>query len=669
MPFFIMATFSTDSRLAPRTDTGRLYSFCICYIYRVNCGFLQKLFLALLLSIFSAAHSQYILNGSALKVSCNCYTLTNELLNQSGSVWNSNKIDLTNSFDYWFNVFLGCKDADGADGIVFILQPISTSVGTTGEGMGFGGVAPSIGIALDTWQNANLSDPFFDHISIQSNGNINHGADLAGPVPASATSNNIEDCRWHVLRIVWDAPSKTLTGYFDGSQRVQRQVDLVNTIFGGDPLVYWGFTGATGGAVNQQQFCTALNPIFTINNNLNGGCVDKPVQFTEASVSFAPVVGYNWSFGDNTFSIERNPPPKQYAAPGRYAVNLKIRGQDGCEKDSTINVSVGSVPAATLDVFDTCDRNPPRYFFQDSNIGVSYQWLLDDQLFSKERLPQIPTASVGPHRLQVVVTSDFACGPPAAPLASFTVKPLPSVSIDADDGCRGENLLFSGVQTDSQTNIRQWFWSFGDGAISNLQHPVHAYAVGGQYSLTLWAMADNGCASDSAVETVQVSQAIASAGNDTAVITGMPFQLQGSGNGAFLWSPAQGLSDATNSRPVVKLTNDQPFMLTVTTAEGCVAKDTVLVRTFKGPAIYVPTAFTPNGDGKNETLKPLYVGIKELKQFVVYNRWGQVVFRTKETSKGWEARTAPQGVYVWLVEALNADNRPVVEKGTVTVIR
>ncbi|TMI86947.1 MAG: hypothetical protein E6H06_20315, partial [Bacteroidetes bacterium] len=117
-------------------------------------------FVILFAAVSYHSFSQYILNGSASKNNCNCYTLTTEKITQSGSVWNSNKIDLSNSFDFHFNVYLGCKDLSGADGIVFILQPIilqpiSTSVGTTGEGMGFEGVSPSVGISLDTWQNFN----------------------------------------------------------------------------------------------------------------------------------------------------------------------------------------------------------------------------------------------------------------------------------------------------------------------------------------------------------------------------------------------------------------------------------------------------------------------------------------------------------------------------------
>ena len=126
---------------------------------------MKKLFASLYLIIStSALFAQYTENGSAAATNCHCYVLTPDALTTSGSVWNNNKIDLNISFDFQFNVFLGCNGIKGADGIVFALQPISTSVGSTGGGMGFQGITPSIGITLDTWQNMEFNDPAYDHI-------------------------------------------------------------------------------------------------------------------------------------------------------------------------------------------------------------------------------------------------------------------------------------------------------------------------------------------------------------------------------------------------------------------------------------------------------------------------------------------------------------------------
>ncbi|RYZ18201.1 MAG: gliding motility-associated C-terminal domain-containing protein, partial [Chitinophagaceae bacterium] len=114
---------------------------------------------------------------------------------------------------------------------------------------------------------------------------------------------------------------------------------------------------------------------------------------------------------------------------------------------------------------------------------------------------------------------------------------------------------------------------------------------------------------------------------------------------------------------------DQQYILTTTTAEGCTARDTVLIKTFVGPAIYVPSAFTPNGDGKNDVLRPVYIGIKEVKQFSVFNRWGQKVFGTKDSGAGWQGKGFQPDSYVWVVEAVDATGKPMVKKGTVILIR
>src|SRR5450432_2190419 len=112
--------------------------------------------------IFNSLFAQYTLNGSASKNDFHCYTLTNDAFSQTGSVWNNNKINLTRSFDFKFDVFLGCADGDGADGIAFVLQPISTSVGTVGNGLGYSGVSPAVGVTIDTWQNGSPTTPGAD---------------------------------------------------------------------------------------------------------------------------------------------------------------------------------------------------------------------------------------------------------------------------------------------------------------------------------------------------------------------------------------------------------------------------------------------------------------------------------------------------------------------------
>ena len=90
----------------------------------------KNIFLIIILivaGVSAAAQNPYVLNGKATQNNCHCYTLTTADTFESGSIWNKNKIDLTNPFNYYFNIFLGCLDYDGADGIAFVLSFLRSS--------------------------------------------------------------------------------------------------------------------------------------------------------------------------------------------------------------------------------------------------------------------------------------------------------------------------------------------------------------------------------------------------------------------------------------------------------------------------------------------------------------------------------------------------------------
>jgi gliding motility-associated-like protein len=99
----------------------------------------------------------------------------------------------------------------------------------------------------------------------------------------------------------------------------------------------------------------------------------------------------------------------------------------------------------------------------------------------------------------------------------------------------------------------------------------------------------------------------------------------------------------------------------------------VSVKVIDKTAVYVPTAFTPNSDGKNDVLKAIPYGKVKLIHFTIYNRWGQVIFSTENFSKGWngtiQGQPVESGVYVWLLKAVDeVSGKGIDQKGTVTVI-
>lgn len=167
---------------------------------------------------------------------------------------------------------------------------------------------------------------------------------------------------------------------------------------------------------------------------------------------------------------------------------------------------------------------------------------------------------------------------------------------------------------------------------------------------------------------------IPSAGNDTIASMGVPHQLQASSGGAeYLWSPATVLDNPALQKPMAVLQNDVRFNLTVKDSLGCTGTSSVLVKVYKGVTYYIPNAFTPNGDGINDIFKAIAPGIKQTDYFRIYNRWGKLIFQSKNANAGWDGKYSgipqPAAVYVWTIKGTDVTGKPIELKGIVTLIR
>src|SRR5690606_17419545 len=221
-------------------------------------------------------------------------------------------------------------------------------------------IAPSVGVTLDTYQNTSPdNDPSYDHIAIQLNGDVVHtSANTLTPLTAiSALTQNVEDCQNHFLRIVWDAPTHTLTVYFDGIQRVAASYDFTANVFSGNPNVFWGFTGATGGESNNQRFCTSLTPKYILLPNQKR-CIGEPIQFMDSTVSFGGILKRYWDFGDGSpiDSVNLNP-VHTYTNAGDYTITVTVLAIDSCSAVYTQIIRIGSKTIAGFTRSDSCAEN------------------------------------------------------------------------------------------------------------------------------------------------------------------------------------------------------------------------------------------------------------------------------------------------------------------------
>ncbi len=157
-------------------------------------------------------------------------------------------------------------------------------------------------------------------------------------------------------------------------------------------------------------------------------------------------------------------------------------------------------------------------------------------------------------------------------------------------------------------------------------------------------------------------------------VTGLPLQLQARPIGAIaLWSPPVHLDDPSGFSPDIYQHYQSIILIEIKTISGCITIDRQMVEIIPSIEIFVPTAFTPNNDGLNDFLRPALRGIKELRYFRIFNRWGQLLYESKNDGSGWNGNVkgvqqATQ-VLIWMAEGIGVDGKTHFRKGSTTLIR
>ena len=376
---------------------------------------------------------------------------------------------------------------------------------------------------------------------------------------------------------------------------------------------------------------------------------------------------FSWTPPVNIINANTATPTVSPLTTTTYYVELD---DNGCRNRDSVKVNVVSFVTLQAMADTTICRTDTIQLRVNSN-GLQYAWTPASQFINAT--VKNPFAFTNNAMTNYQVTATIG-GCSATDNIIVTTVPYPVVNAGTDF-----SICYNAMaQLNGMTDGSSWQWAPASLVSNpNLLNPVSYPPRTTNYILT--AFDTRGCpkpTSDTIRVTVLPKMRV-SAGRDTSVIVNQPLQLTATGGINYDWIPATYLSAADISNPVSIFPNPATgiqYKVIVYSTQGCKDSAYINIKVFKTkPTIFVPTAFTPNNDGKNDLLRPIAVGISNIEYFNIYNRWGQLLFSTTINGQGWDGRIngvlQSTGTFVWTVKATDYTGEAYFQKGVVTLIR
>ena len=392
-------------------------------------------------------------------------------------------------------------------------------------------------------------------------------------------------------------------------------------------------------------------------------CASTPTQFTDLSSTLDGVISsWVWEFDDGGIAFTSNP-SHIYSEGGVYSVTLVSATNFGCKDTATKSVLVYSlpVPDAKPDTM-ICDIDSLTLY---SEGGVNYAWAPNYNLNNSGIAQPIAQPDLNT-TYTVTVTDIHGC----VNIDSAIILVVDTVIASAGPDtviCENQPLLLS------SSNAVYYQWEPNNLCSTPDQEQTFVHPT---LNTTFTVTSFIGSCFDLDTVIVLVKPApIPEAGDSGTINQGETFFLNGSGGGTYLWTPPYNLSDPTYASPSATPLHTVTYVLTVTNEFGCSANDSVIVNVTHIHELFLPNAFTPNLDGTNDFFVYFTKGIKQIVDFKIFNRWGQVVYSFNESDQTpWEG-TAPDGrecaagVYVYYIHAQTFDEDIIEKKGNITLLR
>jgi gliding motility-associated-like protein len=391
---------------------------------------------------------------------------------------------------------------------------------------------------------------------------------------------------------------------------------------------------------------------------------------------------FSWT-GPNGFTSTSQSPLIVGAAlvdAGSYTV--LVTDANTCTNTAVTTIIVNPLPNATIQSNSPICIN--NQLTLSASGGVSYSWSGPNGFASGLQAPSIMANSTA-YSGNYAVTVVDANGCTASSNLNAVINPLPNATIVASN-VKGCSPLCATFTVQSTPPVSTAGWVLGNGAFSNGVTNTNAcYASTGVYSISANVVDANGC-STTAYTSVEVFPAPVADFNHSPIKPVINIDAEvtftDASHGAtinswnwYLMNTAQYQSIEQNPHFTYLEPGNYPVALVVKSDQGCADTIVRVVEVGEDFGIYTPNAFSPNGDGLNDTFQPKGFGITKY-EMQIFDRWGEVLFQTNEFEKGWDGMFAsrpgkicPTDTYTWRIKLTTVFGKAHEFTGHVTLMK